>query len=339
MDTTATTPTRGDDLPAQLERLGREHPRLLDRLDQDLVAAWAEDLRRAAGGRDDFGPAAAGGRGERYVRAQQDRLMTRAHGIDQLLRLICDPAEQRGQVVLDLLGGDGLVRRVAGRTGHHGLSIMTCDLSPLMVEAAWEAGLPAVLQSASRLLFRSGSVDGVLLAYGTHHLPESDRLLAAEESLRVLRPGGVFVMHDFEVGGPMDVWFEQVVDRYSATGHRFAHFTREELTACLDKAGFEDVRVVELADPYRVVADSPRAAELGMGRYLLDMYGLVGLEDSLGAERAEEWTVQRAREVFGVPGPDGVRPVIEPRRDPGTGGWHHEVPRRALVAVGRRPER
>ena len=340
MDTSVVTvPTGGGQLVAQLDRLRLEHPRLHDLLDPARVRAWHEERAAGPQSRDDFGPAAAGGRGESYVRAQQDSMTARAHGIEQLLRLFGDPTDGRRRVVLDLLGGDGLLRRVAALLGFDGVDLLTCDLSPHMVDAAWSAGLPALLQSADRLLFRTGSVDGVLLAYGTHHIPSGDRLTVVDEAFRVLRPGGVFVMHDFESGGAMDTWFGDVVDRYSDTGHRFEHFGRDEMTAYLEKAGFQDGTVLDVEDPYRVVADSPHRAELAMGHYLLNMYGLVGIARSFSPNRAAELVLDRAREVFGAPRADGTRPDTDPRQDPATGRWHLEIPRGALVAVAHRPSR
>lgn len=52
----------------------------------------------------------------------------------------------------------------------------------------------------------------MLLAYGTHHIDPANRLSTVQEAHRVLRLGGVFVLHDFEVGGPMDEWFSKVVN-------------------------------------------------------------------------------------------------------------------------------
>ena len=340
METTVVTVPTGDErLLAPLDRLCLEYPRLYDRLDPARVRTWQEECAAVPRSRDDFGPAAAGGRGESYVRAQQDSMTARAHGIEQLLRLFGGSEEERGSVVLDLLGGDGLLRRVADLLGFDGLDLLTCDLSPHMVDAAWSCGLPALLQSADRLLFRSGSVDGVLLAYGTHHIPPGDRLTVVDEGFRVLRPGGAFVMHDFESGGAMDTWFSEVVDPYSDTGHRFEHFGRDEMTAYLEKAGFEDGTVLDVEDPYRVVADSPHQAELAMGHYLLNMYGLVGIARSFAPDRAAELVLDRAREVFGAPLPGRSRPDTDPRLDPDTGRWHLEIPRSALVAVAHRPSR
>jgi SAM-dependent methyltransferase len=323
----------GGDITAQLELLRRDHPRFYACLDQNLTELWRRDLLRAGGWHDDFGPDGGGGRGDHYLAAQTANAMARADGIGRLLRLLRDGGGDQDRVVLDLLGGDGLLRRVAALLGIDGIDILTCDLSPHMVGAAWAAGAPAVLQRADRLLCRSGSVDGVLLAYGTHHIPPEDRLTAVEESFRVLRPGGLFVLHDFEAGGAMDGWFSQVVDAYSATGHEFAHFTRDELAGYLAKAGFTDSEIVEIDDPYRAGGDTAEAAELAIGQYLVNMYGLVKVEESLGADGAARWALARARQIFGHGHPDAA----SPRQDPETGTWQVTVHRTALVGIAHRP--
>ena len=84
--------------------------------------------------RDDFG---ADGRGESYAQAQALNEQARKVGIVALLELMrrhhagrdgSEPA-----MIADLLGGDGLVRRVGHAAGLTDLEIVTCDASPYMV--------------------------------------------------------------------------------------------------------------------------------------------------------------------------------------------------------------
>jgi SAM-dependent methyltransferase len=237
--------------------------------------------------------------------------------------------------VVDVLGGDGLVRRVAGSLGLSDVAVLTCDLSPYMVRAAWSADCPALLQKADHLLQRDSSVDGVLVAYGSHHIAPEDRATLARESYRVLRPGGVLVLHDFLVGSPMGEWFDQVVDQYSETGHQFEHFTREEMLGYLATAGFESFEVVDLADPYVATAATPVEAELGLGRYLLDMYGLVEI-DRLHDGQAARWAIERARTIFRYPREHGEVGQLSVRYDDDAEAWRCTVPRMAIVGVGRK---
>jgi ubiquinone/menaquinone biosynthesis C-methylase UbiE len=306
-----------------LGRLRRDHAGLYGCLDLERARSRPGWLA-GAGAVDDFGDERRGGRGGSYVRAQADNATARADGIRQLLGFIRAATDAVPKTVVDVLGGDGLVQRVAGRLGLSDVEILTCDASPYMVRAAWSAGCPAVLQRADRLVQRDGSVDGVLVAYGSHHIPLAERAALAAEAHRVLRAGGVMVLHDFLIGSPMDEWFGRVVDPCSQTGHRFRHFTREEIRGYLAGAGFDSVDVVEIDDPYVASGRTEAEAELSLGRYLLDMYGLVRVE----SDRPERWTIERAKEIFRYPGDEfSLR---------WSGRWRARLPRRAVVGIGRR---
>lgn len=329
----------GDDLPGQLTALRQLHPELYACIDPQRIAAWRATLGRTLEQHDDFGDDAEGGRGVVYLKAQALNTRARATGIRTLLGLAAPhgPApDGRQPVLVDLLGGDGLVRKVCDELGLDDFGILTCDASPHMVAAAWAAGMPALLQRAEQPLLRDGSVDAVLLAYGSHHVPPSDRQTVASEAYRMLRPGGAFVLHDFAVGSPMDVWFEEVTDVYSTTGHKFLHFTRDEIDGYLEKSGFEHREVLEIDDPYTVVGATPEEAELAIGRYLLHMYGLVKVFDGRAEQEAYRWVAERAKSVFRYTGKDGSVTETELRREDATGHWHLTVPRRAIIGVGRR---
>lgn len=282
----------------------------------------------------DFEDAAGGGRGESYRSAQRDPTV-RLHGIRQLLALAAPAGGWRpGDVLLDVLGGDGtLARAVRGDRP----VVLTSDLSPGMVAAAQRLGLPAVRQPAQALRLRDAAVDGVLLAYGTHHVPVPDRPAAVAEAHRVLRPGGRLVLHDFEQPSPVSRWFAEVVHPYSWTGHPYPHFTEPELRDLLVGAGFAEVRVRRLYDPFRLTGPDRATARRRLGRHLLEMYGLERLRgddpaaaDDRVAELAERCFSHRPDEA--APG----QPTLRARYRGVPVGCTVELPRVALVASGRR---
>ncbi|MEV5749482.1 class I SAM-dependent methyltransferase [Actinoallomurus sp. NPDC052308] len=330
----------GNDLRAQIEQLRRHSPGVYRRIDLDRVESWEYERARNGAHRDDFDADTAGGRGSSYVRAQVLNVDARAYGIGRLMELMRpapgeqDTADRR--TIVDLLGGNGLVRQVCARLGIPDVEVVTCDASPHMVQTAWAAGIPALLQRAERQLFQTESVDGVLLAYGSHHIPAEDRGVVAEDAYRVLRRGGTFLLHDFEAGSPMDTWFTTVVDPYSQTGHEFAHFTADEIQEYLIKAGFDTYEVVEIDDPYTAVGETPETAELNLGEYLVNMYGLCRIQESLGEQEAFRWALDRAKQIFQYDNGDDepLRGTLE--YDSDLRSWRMTIPRKALVGVGRR---
>ncbi|MDX2394510.1 class I SAM-dependent methyltransferase [Streptomyces sp. DK15] len=330
---------RGNDVRGQVDELDRLHPDLHAVTDPGRLAAWEAELRDGPVRHDDFGADAEKSRGTEYVQAQTLNPRARATGIRNLLGLAGTTRPAPGAerpVLVDLLGGDGLVRKVCEELGIGDFNILTCDASEHMVESAWAAGMPALLQRAERPLLRDASVDAVLLAYGSHHVDPSARQELTSEAFRVLRPGGTFILHDFLVGSPVDVWFEQVTDPYSATGHKFAHFTRDEIEGYLEQAGFDTYEVVEIDDPYTAVGATPEAAEIEIGRYLLNMYGLVKVFEGRTEEEAYRWVTETAKAIFRYPaGPDGLPGESELVREEATGLWRLTIPRRAVVGVGR----
>lgn len=327
---------------AFLRRLERDHPgchALVDAAHVDLAVREVE--ARLHSGASEFSDEADGGRGGSYRQAQR-MTFARAQGARALLdlfahrRSVPDPSGADPLVVLDVLGGDGLIARIARasvtsspNTSSTSVTIVTSNVAPAMVEAALEAGLPALWQPAQQLILRDASVDGVLCAYGTHHLDHASLIETCEEARRVITPGGHVVLHDFEPDSAVARWFSEVVHRYSRKGHAFQHYGSEILTNAINDGGFEDVVSRPLVDPIIAPGVSPVAARLALAQYLFQMYGLVGLGDGRSLDVLEQ-VLSLAESCFGAIAVDSV---------PEEGSYRACLPRVAVSAVGRVPMR
>ncbi|MFB6137481.1 MAG: class I SAM-dependent methyltransferase [Halobacteriaceae archaeon] len=97
------------------------------------------------------------------------------------------------ETVLDLGGGSG---RAATALAGHVERVVVVDAAPGMCREARAAGHEAVCADAGRVPVRDGSVDGVVVVDALHHFPDVPGALSAVG--RVLRPGGVLVVRDFD---------------------------------------------------------------------------------------------------------------------------------------------
>lgn len=93
--------------------------------------------------------------------------------------------------VADVAGGTG--RALAAVAPEEGLVV---DASLPMLRRAHDRGIASAAGDAGRLPLADESVDAVTVVDAFHHLPDPDAALA--EAARVLRPGGVVVLREFD---------------------------------------------------------------------------------------------------------------------------------------------
>ncbi len=305
-----------------LEDLRLRHPELRELLSHERCRDAEQHVPELNMSSWEFEAEAAGGRGASYNAAQRSA-DNRSVGMLTLLKCFRPSFEVPGPgfKILDVLGGDGTLARLCRSLGERAPTIYTADISKLMIDACHAQALPCVRQSATRSLFRDDVLDGVLVAYGSHHLDGDGRRQAVREAHRTLRAGGRLVLHDFEIGGRCARWFDTVVNPYSRTGHPHSHFSREEMLQLLASAGFRDVRVFEIRDPFTLRGSSPEEAKHRAIMHLYAMYDLVKVADS---ER--DITPRLERHIAETLGPISIA------REGGR--YVAEVPRNALVAVG-----
>lgn len=315
------------------------HEKLFRLVDEERIVMCGSAAAAAALRSVDFNSAARKGRGDEYRRSQQSSRV-RIVGIEQLFRFVrkaSDKRSQHGSVYLDILGGDGtLARAFHNLFPDETAFIVTSDLSVDMVAGAIRYGLPAIRQSAASLVLRDESVDGALIAYGTHHIWDEELALAVAEVHRVLEPGGRVVIHDFLEESPVAVWFQQVVHHESRTGHNFSHFRRGDLKRLLENAEFREVREELVYDPFVMAGRTRAGAEDALATHLLNMYGLEKMVVRLGHKHASATCLNLAAEIFRYNYSDMELPAGfgQPTLTISLGGGCHwiELPRVAVVA-------
>lgn len=258
-------------------------PDLCDLLHPDLTAEDAikdyTQLMNAISW--EFEDLSDGGRGAAYNVAQK-ATGNRQTGMISLLSFFSPSFRDMPDAptrILDVLGGDGTIARFVDSLHGPRPTIYTADMSRYMIEACLRQGLPCIRQSATHSLFQDSMLDGVLIAYGSHHLSAKDRKLASSEAHRTLKPDGRLVLHDFETGSKTAKWFEEVVHVYSRTGHPHPHFSREEMWELLGEAGFRDIRILELNDPFTLLGQTADEAVANAVMHMYHMYDLVKISN------------------------------------------------------------
>ncbi len=106
-------------------------------------------------------------------------------------------AERSVDRLLDVGGGSG--RAAAAITGPE---VTVIDASRRMLRRARRGrGLDAIAGDAGRLPIRDGAVDAALIVDALHHFPDRETTLS--EIARVLAPGGVLVVREFDPTHPL----------------------------------------------------------------------------------------------------------------------------------------
>lgn len=140
-----------------------------------------------------------------------------------------DLAERDIDRVLDVGGGSGQgVRSLDVRDG------MVVDAAPGMLRRAKRRGVGAVAADASRLPFADESVDAVIVLDALHHMANPDGVVT--EAARVLRPGGVLVIQEFD---PTTIRGWALVAGEHALGMDSVFFAPGDLEAMVRGAGLE----------------------------------------------------------------------------------------------------
>lgn len=152
-------------------------------------------------------------------------------------------ADRDVERVVEVGGGTGRVAGVVDAT--------VLDPARGMLERARAKGLETVQGSATDLPYADASLDAVVIVDALHHFPDHERCLA--EAARVLAPGGVLVIREFDrstrIGRAVELG-EQVV------GFGSTFYTAAELEAAVEATGL-NARPVDYGWEMTVVGVKP----------------------------------------------------------------------------------
>lgn len=178
-----------------------------------------------------------------------DRVMPAAGGAELTAGL--SHADRDVDRVLDLGGGSGRASLALEDISER----IVVDVSRGMVRRARERGLDCVFGDAGRLPFGDESTDAVIIVDALHHFPDRAACLAEVE--RVLCPGGVLVVREFDPDHP--------VGRLLAVGERAigmdSAFVAPDALAREVAAVGLDPAVIDRGFGYTVVGTEPRAVQ------------------------------------------------------------------------------
>lgn len=144
--------------------------------------------------------------------------------------------------IVDVGGGTGRAARATGVSER-----IVADPARGMLARARDHHLEAIQAEGSQLPLRNHSVDAVLIVDALHHIPHQQETLA--ETYRVLRPGGVLIVRDFD---PTTIRGRLLVAGEHLVGFESTFRTPTSLSEAMADSGF-DPRVLERGFGYTVV--------------------------------------------------------------------------------------
>jgi ubiquinone/menaquinone biosynthesis C-methylase UbiE len=206
---------------------------------------------------------------------EYDRRAGRSEIRGQLVAKLVEALELSGRErVLDLATGTGRVARpVAERL--KGGKLVGLDEALAMLRVAEEQkekepipGFFPACGKAEAFPFRSGVFDRACTVFALHHF--GDARLAAQEALRVLKPGGRFVVLDPVVAAEenaLDARIRERINGILSRGHgeHFYYYSLASVRELLTDAGFRVVR----ADLHTFAVDQEGAEGIPTGRHWL----------------------------------------------------------------------
>lgn len=149
-------------------------------------------------------------------------------------------ADRPLECLLDLGGGTGRAAKALSEP------TTVVDGSGPMLRRAREGALPSIRGDVRAIPVKSEGADGIVSVDAIHHFPDLRSVVS--EVQRVLRPGGVFVVRDFD---PSTLRGRALVLGEHVLGFESTFFTPRELCAVFTEAGLSPT-ILEAGFAYTV---------------------------------------------------------------------------------------
>lgn len=229
-------------------------------------------------GHAEFNGKEGGGRGGVYRAGQKKYPLARGFGYRKLFALMADRLSPRLAIV-DALGGSGTLARASRLLFPPSEQpyMISSDACVAQIEAAMKECRPCVPQAVQSTLFCDCVADVGFYGYGLHHVPRSERASAVVEAHRYLKRNGRIVLMDFEDGSPTARWYSDGLHLYTETGHECDHFTSHDFHDLLSSAGFREISIGNVYDPFIFDSHSAMEARRVLLSHLVSMFGMVRL--------------------------------------------------------------
>ena len=120
------------------------------------------------------------------------------------------------------------------------------DLSPEMLKKArnkFGDTVSFTAGSSDELPYGNDSFDVVTCIQSFHHYPYPEK--AMSEAYRVLKPGGLYILSDTGMGGPLKWFYNKVLLKMMNTGD-YAVYSGDDIKRLMQKSGFVDCKVYKV---------------------------------------------------------------------------------------------